>query len=403
MVVYLINYFQSLLTPKICLGGCGYELENEFSVCDACKQNPKTLREEKKVEFEENIDEYIKSIDEFTDEIANKLTKQQCFLVSQKLNIKCYVSNKKNVIVEKLKEYFEIKKKKTLDVINNKKDFSGKLIINGIMIESRRDGMVNATAMCKAGNKKFNNWFQLDSTKELITVLEGEILNTDIPAIKSFEVDKGRYGGSWIHLDLAVQLAQWLSPIFAIQVSRWVRELTFTGTVTLGNEKTELELLQLQKDHKKLQDEHRKFLQKKNYYKFKKGPSFYIISDIDSKSIRFKPGFEGVDVSIRLQQHRSSVPGCKLEFLIYTDDAKLVETMVLKRFDSIRTIKNKEWLFNINIKDLIKNTRTILDIINIKYTEEENIREYNEEIDLDFDQEQNEVLEETLEYTLEKA
>ena len=136
MIIHLINYFESLLNPKICLGGCGHELEEEFSVCDECKIKNKPLREEKKLEFEENIDDFIKEIDEFTDEIASKITKQQCFLISQKLDIKCYVSNKKNVIVEKLKEYFENKKKKTLDAVNNKKDFSGKLMINGIIIQS---------------------------------------------------------------------------------------------------------------------------------------------------------------------------------------------------------------------------------------------------------------------------
>ncbi len=31
-------------------------------------------------------------------------------------------------------------------------------------------------------------------------------------------------GGTWLHPDLAVQLAQWCSKPFAIQVSRWVRE-----------------------------------------------------------------------------------------------------------------------------------------------------------------------------------
>jgi hypothetical protein len=31
-------------------------------------------------------------------------------------------------------------------------------------------------------------------------------------------------GGTWIHPDLAIQLAQWCSPSFAIQVSRWVKD-----------------------------------------------------------------------------------------------------------------------------------------------------------------------------------
>jgi KilA-N domain len=31
-------------------------------------------------------------------------------------------------------------------------------------------------------------------------------------------------GGTWLHPDLAVQLAQWCSPAFAIQVSRWIQD-----------------------------------------------------------------------------------------------------------------------------------------------------------------------------------
>jgi len=36
-----------------------------------------------------------------------------------------------------------------------------------------------------------------------------------------------------------------------------------------------------------------------------------------------------------------------------------------------------EWIFNIDIKDLVEHTMTFLDIINIKYSEEENINQYD--------------------------
>ena len=36
-------------------------------------------------------------------------------------------------------------------------------------------------------------------------------------------------GGTWFHPDLAVYLAQWCNKIFAIQVSRWVREWLLAG------------------------------------------------------------------------------------------------------------------------------------------------------------------------------
>jgi hypothetical protein len=110
------------------------------------------------------------------------------------------------------------------------------LALNNIVIESRKsDNFINATQLCKAGGKKFNDWYRLDSTKELKEELKRRF-NAGIPAFKKSLVDikKGRYNsGSWIHPDLAVQLAQWISPSFAIQVSRWIRELFITGSVKI--------------------------------------------------------------------------------------------------------------------------------------------------------------------------
>jgi hypothetical protein len=117
------------------------------------------------------------------------------------------------------------------------------LVFNNNIIESRAsDNFINATQMCKAGGKKFAQWFMLESTKELIRTLEEDLkLNTNI-----VDVQKGRYGGSWVHPDLAVQLAQWISPKFAIQVSRWTRELLITGSVSIDSKKTNEELNRLQ-------------------------------------------------------------------------------------------------------------------------------------------------------------
>jgi hypothetical protein len=100
--------------------------------------------------------------------------------------------------------------------------------------------------------------------------------------------------------------------------------------------------------------------------------------------MKIKPGFEGVDIDVRMAQHRSTMPGCKLEYLIYCNDSKLIETNILKRYDSKRWITNHEWLFDIQTSHVIKSVRTILDILNIEYTEEMNLEEYNNEILSDF-------------------
>ena len=65
-------------------------------------------------------------------------------------------------------------------------------------------------------NKEFKEWYRLENTKELISELEDQNLKAGYPAFKSVDITKGRYGGSWIHPDLAVQLAQWVSPKFAL-------------------------------------------------------------------------------------------------------------------------------------------------------------------------------------------
>jgi len=284
------------------------------------------------------------------------------------------------------------------------------LTLNDIKIIARKsDGFINATQMCKAGGKEFGHWYELNSTKELITTLEGEFLIIGIPGIKIVDVKIGRYGSSWIHPDLAVQLAQWISPAFAIKVSRWIRELSLTGSVTLNQEKTANELdnlwkqklnkiqielkqkdeilidtvLQLEREKKKeeIEIKHKKLLKKRVHYKFKTGPCFYIISDIDSKTVRYKIGIDDTSINERLRTYRTSIPGTKLEFLIYTDKNRLIEQSILQRYeDSTGNYTNHEWIFNVEVDKLIEAVNTYINFANIKCEYEVKICEYNKDI-----------------------
>ena len=87
-----------------------------------------------------------------------------------------------------------------------------------------------------------------------------------------------------------------------------------------------------------------------------------------------------------MQQHRSTMPACKLEYLIYTNDAYLLEQAVLKRFESKRMFANHEWVYDVEVNYIIKSTRTILDVLNIEYTEENTIEDYNEQITTEFEE-----------------
>jgi len=91
-----------------------------------------------------------------------------------------------------------------------------------VPITMRTDGYVNATELCKAGGKLFAEYQRNKSTVAFIEALS---LNMRIPIIRLITPAQGRYGGTWVHRKVAVHLAQWISPEFAIQVSNWVDEL----------------------------------------------------------------------------------------------------------------------------------------------------------------------------------
>ncbi len=100
--------------------------------------------------------------------------------------------------------------------------------IHGVQIGQRKiDGYINATAMCKAGGKKLNDYLRLKSTKEYFYALS---VDTGIPVSGSSNGSRLVIlaGGSfdeqdtWVHFEVAVDLGKWISPQFRIAVNRWI-------------------------------------------------------------------------------------------------------------------------------------------------------------------------------------
>lgn len=130
--------------------------------------------------------------------------------------------------------------------------------VNGVVVEQRvTDGFINGTAMAVAHRKDVSDWLKTDETFELATALaldlklisqeQAEINVMLIKTDKNPNSAKTRVsatypslvfvkrgspsngGGTLLHPDLALQLAQWCNKPFAIQVSRWIREWLVTG------------------------------------------------------------------------------------------------------------------------------------------------------------------------------
>jgi hypothetical protein len=117
-----------------------------------------------------------------------------------------------NIIMDKNKVIEEMKTLEInpLEIIPKENKTESSLILNNVIILSRiEDNYVNATQLCLAGNKNFNDWLSLKSTKYIINELANVIKNPKSQLIESCKE-------VWIHPDLSIQLAQWLSPCNSI-------------------------------------------------------------------------------------------------------------------------------------------------------------------------------------------
>jgi KilA domain-containing protein len=94
--------------------------------------------------------------------------------------------------------------------------------VGGEIIQQRaKDGYINATAMCKAAGKLWYEYRRATSTENFLEALEADTGISRNELIQSLR--GGHEGqGTWVHPQVATHLAQWLSPEFAVKVSRWV-------------------------------------------------------------------------------------------------------------------------------------------------------------------------------------
>ncbi|MEM1224598.1 MAG: KilA-N domain-containing protein [Planctomycetota bacterium] len=95
----------------------------------------------------------------------------------------------------------------------------------GTVIQCRDDEFVNATQMCKAAGKLWADYWRLEHTQEFARELSD---NMGIPIKKLVTSKRGnRYqrGGTWVHRRIAIHLAQWCSPAFAVWVSDQIESI----------------------------------------------------------------------------------------------------------------------------------------------------------------------------------
>lgn len=92
------------------------------------------------------------------------------------------------------------------------------------IFQRAQDGYIDATAMCKKAGKDFYEYSRRGQTKEFIEALSADTEISRDGLIQSIKGGIPELQGTWIHPQVAIHLAQWLSPTFSVLVSRWVLE-----------------------------------------------------------------------------------------------------------------------------------------------------------------------------------
>lgn len=94
--------------------------------------------------------------------------------------------------------------------------------------------MINATEMARPFGKKAVDFLKLQQTKEFIQELTEvkKITSADLVQVKK----GGTNQGTWMHEDVALEFARWLSPKFAIWCNDRIKELLSSGVATVSDD-----------------------------------------------------------------------------------------------------------------------------------------------------------------------
>ena len=102
-------------------------------------------------------------------------------------------------------------------------DFSIRSWNNTPISRRTTDGYVNATAMCKANGKRWKDYRESDRCQLYLDALES-VAGISVHALVESRSGGVGGGGTWVHPQVAVDLARWISAPFAVWMDGWFLE-----------------------------------------------------------------------------------------------------------------------------------------------------------------------------------
>ena len=238
----------------------------------------------------------------------------------------------------------------TDEEIDNEYKLTPLEIENGLIIENREeDGYINITNLCKAGNKQFKHWKESEKSKAYLQALSSQvgIPTSDLIKLGSGSIHKKSH--TWVHPQVAINIAQWISPYFDVKVSAWVYEIYLTGKVDISNTKTYHELKEENKNKElKITFLTNKYVKKQKRKDFKNDNNvIYILTTENLKKERIYIFGKAKKLKNRISTYNKS----EEHEVVYYKECKneqimsCVENMVFNKLSEYRQQANRERFF----------------------------------------------------------
>ena len=108
---------------------------------------------------------------------------------------------------------------------------------SSISFFSGKNVMVNATEMAKSFGKTAKDWLRTNASLEFINSLSAvrQICPSQLVVVKKGNSNEFEQG-TWMHEDVALEFARWLSPTFAIWCNDRIKELLTQGVTTVNDD-----------------------------------------------------------------------------------------------------------------------------------------------------------------------
>jgi len=257
---------------------------------------------------------------------------------NQLINIIVDKSNTINNLKNEIKQKEEIISNQFIELLSDNKLIYSKYIFNNTIIAYRnKDNYLNALHMCKAFDKDFNEWYNLDSTKKILDEYKIEYNLSLVELIEN--------GNEiWIHPDFAIYLAYWISSKFGLDITKLIRTNS-TNIDKLNNFKS---IENLDNDNKlkdyKIKLLENSFIKKQKRIDYPDKNLIYLITTDENKKNRNYIIGKATDLKNRLSSYNKTA---EHEVIYYKScgnesDMNLTEQLVLNRLNIYREQANRD-------------------------------------------------------------